>query len=97
MIHEKARDSGLEPSYELICAIEDFDLQSRVFLSSFPRAEKYILGSEIRSSILSIYRLTISANKKYHRKTTLQNLDVEIELMRKLITLAYRRNIIIRG
>lgn len=33
---------------------------------------------------------TIEANKKYYKKTTLQELDVEIDKLRKYVRLSYR-------
>lgn len=95
MKHDKARDSErLTPSEALISFMEDYDLESRVFLNQFPRSERHVLSAEIRGCILQCYRLIISANKKYHRKTTLQHLDVEVDLLRRLISLSFRRRFI---
>lgn len=95
MSYEKARDSvRTEPSAAIISFMEDYDLESRSFLSQFPKSERHILSAEIRQVIMNCYRLIVSANKKYHRKTTLQNLDIEVDILRKLITLSYRRRFI---
>lgn len=54
-----------------------------VVLRQFPRYEKHGLASEIRNSVWQIHRLIITALKRYHKKTTLTELDIELTVLRK--------------
>ena len=65
--------------------IEDLDACSHLALANFPKKERHLLCADIRACIASIQRHTITAWKKYHKKTTLQELDIEVEVLRYLI------------
>lgn len=54
----------------------------------FPKAERHVLGAQIRDSMWNVLRLIVVCNKRYHKKTTLQDLDAELELLRSQIRLA---------
>lgn len=54
----------------------------------FPRHERHVLGAEIRSAMLQLQRLIITAIKRYHKKTTLTDLDVELAVLRRHVRLA---------
>ena len=43
------------------------------------------LADEIRRSMLTMYRLTVKIEKKYFKKTTTQDLDEELAVLRHLI------------
>ncbi|MGL6351957.1 MAG: diversity-generating retroelement protein Avd [Aeromonas sp.] len=57
-------------------------------LRQFPRYERHVLGAEIRTSMLTLQRLIITAIKRYHKKTTLTDLDVELAVLRRQVRLA---------
>ncbi|MEA3379784.1 diversity-generating retroelement protein Avd [Idiomarina abyssalis] len=59
-----------------------------VALKQFPRSEKHGLAAEIRSSMWSVQRLIITALKRYHKKTTLTELDVELAILKRQVRLA---------
>ena len=67
--------------------IADMHKYGKKEVSTFPRRETR-LADEIRSSMLTMYRLSIEIEKKYYKKTTLQELDVELEILQHLIRLA---------
>ena len=67
---------------------EDMILYANKALEQFPRSERYALAADIKRTMYSFYRLIITANKKYYKKTTLQDADVELEVLRGLIRLA---------
>ena len=67
---------------------EDMILYANKALEQFPRAERYALAADIKQTMYSFYRLIITANKKYYKKTTLQDADVELEVLRGFIRLA---------
>lgn len=57
-------------------------------LIQFPKSERYALANEIKKSMYSLLKLIIAANKKYYKKTTLQEMDVEIETLRTYIRIS---------
>ena len=61
-------------------------------LKTFPRRDMR-LADEIRGTMLTMYRLAIEIEKKYYRKTTTQELDVELDVLRHLVRLASDRDV----
>ena len=57
-------------------------------VQQFPKHEKHVLGAEIRLSMLNVQRLIITAYKRYHKKTTLTDLDIELSILRRRVRLA---------
>lgn len=57
-------------------------MYTNTVLKQFPRAERFLLCAEIRRSMLTAQRLVVVAWKRYHKKTTLQELDTEVEVLR---------------
>lgn len=66
----------------------DMILYGNQCLNQFPKSEKYALVAEIKRSMYALLRLIIEANKKYYKKTTAQQLDVELETLRTYIRLS---------
>ena len=46
------------------------------------------LGDQMRRSMLDMYRYSVEIDKKYYKKTTAQNLDVELAVLRGLVRMA---------
>jgi len=59
-----------------------------IALRQFPKFERHVLAAEIRESMLGLLRLIVICNKRYHKKTTLQDLDAELDLLRCQVRLA---------
>lgn len=59
-------------------------------LLSFPKYERHEMVADIKKCMNTAMERSIEANKKYYKKTTLQELDVEVEKIRKYIRIAYR-------
>ena len=59
-----------------------------IYLNHFPRFEKYALAQQIRQCMYEVYALMVEAQKRYHKKTTLTNLDIHHEQWRMLVNLA---------
>lgn len=57
-------------------------------IRQFPKMERHVLGAEIRASMWGILRLIVVCNKRYHKKTTLQELDAELDLLRAQVRMA---------
>ena len=71
----------LQKTYDMI-------LYSQSPLNQFPKFEKHVLAAEIRKTMNNLLSLIITANKKYYKKTTLQEIDVELEKLRTFIRLS---------
>ena len=71
--------------------IADMMKYGKQAVANFPRRERQT-ADEIRKSMLTMYRLSIMVEKKYYKKTTLQELDIELDVLRHLIRLAQDRD-----
>lgn len=60
-----------------------------IYLNHFPKFEKYALTQEIRQCMYEVYAFMVEAQKRYHKKTALTNLDVRHEQWRMFVSLAY--------
>jgi len=67
--------------------IEDMMKYGKKAVASFPRRERQT-ADEIREAMLTMYRLSIQVERKYYKKSTMQELDVELDVLRHLIRLA---------
>lgn len=80
---------------------EDFKMKNKVYemfsyaypaLEQFPRTQRR-LADEIRQTMLSILRLVVTLENKHYKKTTLGDLDTEVDVLRHLVRLAADPNI----
>jgi len=55
---------------------------------NFPKSERHVLAAEIRRAMWGLLRLVVVCNKRYHKKTTMQDLDAELDLLRCQIRVA---------
>lgn len=74
----------------ILTKLEELDAYSHQALIQFPKYEKFVLCAEVRQTLNSLIRLTVRTAKRYYKKTTLQDLDIEIEYLRSLIRKAHR-------
>jgi len=58
-------------------------------LAQFPKSEKFALAADIKRCMDRMLERTIEAQKKYYKKTTLQELDVEIMKLRAYLRLSH--------
>lgn len=63
-------------------------------VSHFPKHEKYLMANKIRELGYSILESAITVNKKLHKKTTLSKLNVDHEVLRQFVNLAYEQKYI---
>lgn len=70
--------------------IEDMMLYAYPVLNAYPKYERFVLAADIKRCMDQAMERTIEVNKKYYKKTTLQELDVEIDKLRKYVRLSYR-------
>lgn len=59
-----------------------------VAIRQFPKYERHVLGAEIRATLWRLLRLIVVCHKRYFKKTTLQDLDVELDLLRAQVRMA---------
>jgi len=57
-------------------------------LRRFPKSERHTLGAEVKECMFTMLRLVIRAKRKYFKKTTLQDLDIENQTLLTMIRLA---------
>jgi four helix bundle protein len=67
---------------------KDLVLYAYRCLGQFPKSERHVLAADIRKGLYEIDALIIRAQKRYYKKTTLQDLDIEVELLKNKIRLA---------
>lgn len=75
---------------KILSKLEELDAYSHQALIQFPKHEKHVLAAEIRSTLARIIKLTVRTAKQYYKKTTLQELDIEIEYLRSLVRKSHR-------
>lgn len=77
--------------------MEEFKIKEKIYdmilygspaLTQFPKSEKYVLANKIRESMYRLFEISVTIEKKYYKKTTLQELDVELDVLRHLVRLA---------
>lgn len=59
-----------------------------IYLNHFPNHEKYGLSQQIRVCMYECYSFFVEGYKRYHKKTTLTNLDIRHEQWRMLVNTA---------
>lgn len=53
--------------------VEEMILYAYAPLRNFPKAEKHVLSAEIRQCMFRLLRLVVVVNRRYHKKTTMQD------------------------
>jgi len=80
-----------------VVKIEDLKILQKVYdmtrygyqaLAQYPKSEKFALAADIKRCLHRILEKVIEANKKYYKKTTLQELDVEVAKLRAFLRLS---------
>ena len=60
-------------------------------IAQYPKSEKFALGADTKQAGLNFYRLIITAAKKYYKKTTLKDADVELVVLKNFIRMGHSR------
>ena len=68
--------------------VYDMILYAYPALEQMPKSQKFSLAQDIKMCMDKILRLVITANKKYTKKSTLQELDIEVEALKVYIRVA---------
>ncbi len=75
---------------KILQKIEDFIEYTYPGLQQFPKSERYAMVADMKHSMDNMLRLAITAEKKLTKKTTLQELDIEIMVMKTYVKMSYR-------
>ncbi|MCC8157293.1 MAG: diversity-generating retroelement protein Avd [Oscillospiraceae bacterium] len=67
--------------------IEDMMKYGKPAIRNFPRRERRT-ADEMLQAMLNLYHYAIALEKKYYKKTTLQDLDVELAYLKHLVRVA---------
>ena len=59
-----------------------------IAIRQFPKSEKHCLGAEIRNTMWNLQRLVITAIRRYHKKATLTDMDIELALLKRQVRAA---------
>lgn len=76
--------------FQLPQKITDMMLYAYGALKQFPKSEKYGLVIDIKRSMDILLERCIEARKRYYKKTTLQDMDVENAKLQVYIRLSYQ-------
>ena len=63
-------------------------------IRDIPRDYRYTLGADIRTSMMNLLQYIIRAGKKYYKKTTLEDMDIELDTLRTLIVVSVENHVI---
>ncbi len=69
---------------------EDMIIYAYTALRQYPRAEKYGLAADTKTAMYELLRLIVICNKKYYKKTTLQEVDTQLDIIRSFVRMAYK-------
>jgi len=84
---------GLRRINKLTIVTKTNDLLDEIYdaVQQYPKSEKYLLGADTKQAGLTFYRLIITAAKKYFKKTTLRDADVELAVLKNFIRMGHSR------
>lgn len=74
--------------FKLKTKIEDMMAYGLQAVRNFPREDRQA-AAEIRRTMLTMYRLSITVEKKFTKKTTIQELDIELAVLRHLVRMMW--------
>lgn len=67
---------------------EDMIQYGYTAVKHFPKSERHVLSQELRQTMWRLLRLVVVCNRRHHKKTTMQDLDAELDLLRSQVRLA---------
>lgn len=87
---EMKQPEGDTDELRILNKIIDMMAAAEPILNQYPRYERYGRVLDIKRCMDVMMEKAIEANKKYYKKTTLQELDVAIDKLRHYVRLSYR-------
>lgn len=88
---DQETQEGKEQRKGLVILQKTKDLTAYLYVSfvKYPKYEKMGFVSDYKKTLFQFLALIITAQKKYYKKTTLQDADVQLELLRLFNDLSY--------
>lgn len=77
--------SGTEPLI-LQNKLRKLSSYQRGALLQFPRTERHMLCADIQITTRDLQRLVSRCKKRYYKKTTLEDMDIELDLLREMVS-----------
>ena len=84
---DNVRDNATQEDFKMKNKVYELLLYAGPQLEEFPRAKRE-LAKKIDSSMLDVLRLVVALENKHYKKTTLGELDNEVDTLRHLVRLA---------
>ena len=75
--------------FKILQKVQDLMVYSYPILNQFPKAEKFSFAQDIRHCLNELLELTITEEKKYTKKTTIENMDICNEKLKIYIRVAH--------
>ncbi len=69
---------------------EDMIEYMYIVLRQYPKSEKLALAAETKREALELLKLIISCNKHYMKKTTMRDVDIQLDSLRAMVRLGHR-------
>ncbi len=81
-------EAGVRPRHFILKEkIGDMMKYGLPLVNSFSRRDRN-LADTMRAAMLEMYRLSVRLEKKYYKKTTLEDLDIELAVLKEFVVLA---------
>ena len=77
-----------ESEFKIIQKCYEMMLYSEPTLAQFPKSKRHTLVARIETNMLLLLELLLEANKRYYKKTTLQDIDIQLDKVRYLVRLS---------
>jgi hypothetical protein len=74
--------------FKILTKVKDMMLYAYPVLTQFPKAEKFSLAQDIRHCMNELLELTITEDKKYTKRTTVENMDITNEKLKHYVQIA---------
>ena len=88
MQETKAFEANVDYDKEEVLQAGKLIVYGNICLKQFPKHERYALASEIRLCMYRILGIVIETNHKHYKKTTLTELDIEVDKLRSYLRLS---------
>ena len=76
---ERANKEINKSAGKIVEFFTEFDMECSKLLRYYPRHERYCHAKDIRNTISRIFHLIFELEKKYFKKTSITELDIELE------------------
>ena len=75
---------------KILAKMEDMMAYGYICLRQYPKSEKFVLAADTRQSMYTMLDLIVTCNKKYTKKTTLEKLDIELDILRMKVRIGMK-------